>query len=113
MPLHDSLADVWNGNPVLREIREGLPHRLGGICGDCLMKGLCLGSCIAQNYYKDRDLWAAHWYCEEAHREGLFPESRRHARPAQRDRGGLRKRAGVRSCPESEILSASQGDSPR
>jgi SynChlorMet cassette radical SAM/SPASM protein ScmF len=109
---HDSLAEVWSGNPVLREIRDGLPHRLGGICGNCLMKGLCLGSCIAQNYYKDRDLWAPHWYCEEAHREGLFPESRRHARPAQGDRGGLRKRTGARSCPEPEVLSLSQGNSP-
>jgi len=72
----DSLADVWEGNPILREIREGMPHRLGGICGECLMKGICRGSCIAQNYYKDRDLWAPHWYCEEARALGLFPEMR-------------------------------------
>ena len=39
----DPLADVWKDNPVLREIREGLPRRLGGICGECLMKGVCLG----------------------------------------------------------------------
>ena len=109
---HDTLADVWSGNAVLREIREGLPHRLGGICGNCLMKGLCLGSCIAQNYYRDRDLWAPNWYCEEAHREGLFPESRRHARSAQDDRGGLRKGTGMRSCPESEFLSAAKVGSP-
>jgi SynChlorMet cassette radical SAM/SPASM protein ScmF len=109
---HDTLADVWNGNSILREIREGLPRRLGGICGNCVMKGLCLGSCIAQNYYKDRDLWAAHWYCEEAHREGLFPETRRHEQPARDDGGSLRKSTGVRSCPESEVLNASQGDSP-
>jgi SynChlorMet cassette radical SAM/SPASM protein ScmF len=73
---NDSLADVWQTNPVLLEIREGLPRRLGGICGECLMKGVCLGSCIAQNYYRNRDLWAPFWYCEEARREGLFPESR-------------------------------------
>jgi len=109
---HDSLAEVWNGNPVLREIREGLPRRLGGICGNCLMKGICLGSCIAQNYYKDRDLWAPYWYCEEAQREGLFPESRRHARPAHNGPGSLRKRTGVRPCPGSEVLGASQGGTP-
>ena len=72
----DPLADVWQDNPVLREIREGLPRRLGGICGECLMKGICRGSCIAQNYYKDRDLWAPYWYCEEARALGLFPETR-------------------------------------
>jgi SynChlorMet cassette radical SAM/SPASM protein ScmF len=79
----DPLADVWKDNPVLREIREGLPRRLGGICGECLMKGVCRGSCIAQNYYKDRDLWAPHWYCEEARALGLFPERRLASRAAR------------------------------
>jgi SynChlorMet cassette radical SAM/SPASM protein ScmF len=81
----DPLADVWKDNPVLREIREGLPRRLGGICGECLMRGVCLGSCIAQNYYRSRDLWAPHWYCEEARRLGLFPEARLAARAAQKE----------------------------
>jgi len=72
----DALADVWRDNPVLREIREGMPRKLGGICGQCLMKGVCLGSCVAQNYYRSRNLWAPHWYCEEAQRAGLFPGSR-------------------------------------
>ena len=79
----DPLADVWKGNPVLREIREGLPRRLGGICGECLMKGICRGSCIAQNYYKDRNLWAPYWYCEEARALGLFPEMRLASRTAR------------------------------
>jgi len=80
----DPLADVWKDNPVLREIREGLPRRLGGICGECLMRGVCLGSCIAQNYYRSRNLWAPHWYCEEARRLGLFPEARLSARAEQK-----------------------------
>lgn len=72
----DSLCDVWGGSPVLKEIREGMPLRLEGVCGECLMKGVCLGSCIAQNYYRSRNLWAPHWFCEEAQRQGLFPEMR-------------------------------------
>jgi SynChlorMet cassette radical SAM/SPASM protein ScmF len=80
----DLLADVWKGSPVLREIREGMPRRLGGICGECLMKGVCRGSCIAQNYYRSRDLWAPHWYCEEARGLGLFPATRLAARAAQK-----------------------------
>jgi SynChlorMet cassette radical SAM/SPASM protein ScmF len=72
----ESLADVWKSNPVLLEIREGLPRSLKGVCGDCVMKNICLGSCIAQNYYRSQDLWAPFWYCEEAQRLGLFPESR-------------------------------------
>jgi len=72
----DRLEDVWNDTPVLLELREGLPYRFEGICRDCLMKGRCLGSCVAQNYYCSKNLWAGYWYCEEAQKRGLFPESR-------------------------------------
>jgi SynChlorMet cassette radical SAM/SPASM protein ScmF len=73
----DVLADVWNHAPVLLELRAGLPDKLEGICGDCLMKKICLGSCIAQNYYRSKNLWAPFWYCEEARARGVFPESRK------------------------------------
>ncbi len=72
----DLLVDVWKNTSVLQELREGLPKRLGGICGDCLMKGTCLGSCIAQNYYRSKNLWEPYWYCEKAWNRGLFPETR-------------------------------------
>jgi SynChlorMet cassette radical SAM/SPASM protein ScmF len=72
----DRLEDVWNNSSVLKEIREGLPQRFEGICGDCVMKSRCLGSCIAQNYYSSRNLWASYWYCDKAHKIGLFPETR-------------------------------------
>jgi len=73
----DRLNDVWNNSPVLIELREGLPRRFEGVCGDCLMKGRCLGFCVAQNYYRSKNLWAGFWYCEEVQKRGLFPESRR------------------------------------
>jgi SynChlorMet cassette radical SAM/SPASM protein ScmF len=72
----DLLADIWSNTPVLSKLREGLPHRLDGICGDCLMKGICLGSCIAQNYYKTKSMWAPYWFCAEARKRGFFPEAR-------------------------------------
>ena len=72
----DRLEDVWRDNPVLREIREGLPWKMEGLCGECMMKTLCLGSCVAQNYYSSKNLFATFWYCEEAHKRGLFPVSR-------------------------------------
>jgi len=81
----DALSDVWLNSPVLKELREGLPGRLEGICADCIMKGMCLGSCVAQNYYRDGRLWAGYWFCEEARAKGLFPESR--------IKSGLRERA--------------------
>jgi SynChlorMet cassette radical SAM/SPASM protein ScmF len=72
----NSLKHVWTNTPVLQEIREELPHRLQGICGHCLMKEICLGSCLAQNYYRSKSLWEPFWFCAEAHNRGLFPETR-------------------------------------
>ena len=72
------LEDVWKTTKALNELREGLTHRLEGICGECLMKDICLGSCIAQNFYRNKHLWAPFWYCEEARKVGLFPETRMH-----------------------------------
>ena len=78
----DSLEKVWNDSQILRELREGMPLKLEGICRRCLMRAICLGSCVAQNYYAGKNLWAPFWYCEEANRKGLFPETR--TRPGER-----------------------------
>ena len=72
----DLLENIWNNTHLLKELREGMAWRVEGICGDCLMKGICLGSCVAQNYYRSKSFWAPHWYCEDAHKRGLFPETR-------------------------------------
>lgn len=72
----DKLADIWNNNKVLNAIRKGLPKELNGICEDCIHRTMCLGSCIAMNYYRSHDLFAPYWYCEEAHKKHLFPASR-------------------------------------
>jgi SynChlorMet cassette radical SAM/SPASM protein ScmF len=73
----DSLEDVWRSAPVLCELRGGLPDKLEGICGDCLMKKICLGNCIAQNYNRSRSPWTPFWYCEEARKTGVFPKGRK------------------------------------
>jgi SynChlorMet cassette radical SAM/SPASM protein ScmF len=72
----DRLEHIWHNSRVLQELREGMPHRFEGVCSHCVMKGICLGSCVAQNYYSSKKLWAGFWYCEEAEKRGLFPESR-------------------------------------
>ncbi|MCX5686439.1 MAG: SynChlorMet cassette radical SAM/SPASM protein ScmF [Candidatus Omnitrophica bacterium] len=72
----DRLADVWKDTPILNELREGLPKRLKGICAECVLKNRCLGHCVAQNYYKDKELWAPYWYCDKAYKKGLFPINR-------------------------------------
>lgn len=77
----DRLEDVWRDNAILKALREGLPDRLEGVCGRCLMKWSCLGSCVAQNYYSKSSLWAPYWFCEQAEAEGLFPPSRLGTKP--------------------------------
>jgi SynChlorMet cassette radical SAM/SPASM protein ScmF len=72
----DRLEDIWETTKVLNELREGLTDRLEGICGDCLMKDVCLGSCIAQNYYESKHLWTPYWFCVKAWEKGLFPITR-------------------------------------
>ncbi|HJO93531.1 MAG TPA: SynChlorMet cassette radical SAM/SPASM protein ScmF [Victivallales bacterium] len=72
----DKLADIWNNSSVLDDIRKELPGNLKGICKDCIMKNMCLGSCVAMNYYRHKDLFAPFWYCEEAYKAGIFPKTR-------------------------------------
>ena len=67
----DRLEDIWKNTPILNKLREGLPGNLEGICGKCLMKNLCLGNCIALNYYRSKKLWAPFWFCDKAREKGL------------------------------------------
>jgi SynChlorMet cassette radical SAM/SPASM protein ScmF len=73
----DSLEQLWTQHPLLISLHEGLPGKLEGVCSRCLMKQRCLGSCIAQNYYRTGGLWSPFWFCEEAEEVGLFPASRK------------------------------------
>ncbi len=70
------LKKIWEEDPFLRDMREGLPSRLKGICGMCVFKASCLGSCRAEVYYNTGDLFAPYWFCAEAHEKGLFPRTR-------------------------------------
>jgi SynChlorMet cassette radical SAM/SPASM protein ScmF len=72
----DRLEAVWLEHPSLNELRSGLPDRLDGVCRRCLMKHRCMGSCIAQNYYRTGSFWGPFWFCEQAEERDLFPESR-------------------------------------
>jgi len=72
----NSIIDIWNENPILKEIRTGLPNKLDGVCKICIFKSLCLGACLAYNYYLTKNLWSGFWYCQEAKKIGLFPLNR-------------------------------------
>lgn len=73
----DRLEEVWRDHPTLKALRAGMPAQLSGICARCLMRYRCLGSCVAQNYYRTGNLWAPFWFCEQAEAQGLFPATRK------------------------------------
>jgi len=70
------LKDVWDNNIIINKIRNSLPEKLEGVCNNCLMKNICLGSCLAQNYYNHKNLWGSYWYCTYAEEKGLFNKNR-------------------------------------
>lgn len=92
----DRLRDVWRDTPLLLELREGFPRRFEGICGKCALRDICLGYCVAQNYYTCGSLWTSNWYCEESRQKGLFPESR--LRPQSPGQAPLEPEDGELAC---------------
>jgi len=72
----DNLKDIWQNGPQLRQLRELIPHQLQGTCARCIHRDLCLGACVANNYYRTQKLNSAYYFCEQAADHGLFPKSR-------------------------------------
>jgi SynChlorMet cassette radical SAM/SPASM protein ScmF len=70
------LKDIWSNNGMLKEIREKVPSMLEGVCGMCVFKKRCLGSCRAEVYHNTASLMAPHWFCQQAYEQGLFPSTR-------------------------------------
>ena len=72
----DDLSQLWQQAPLLVELRDALPQELKGVCGQCILSASCLGECRAIAYEQSGDLMSAFWICQQAYKEGLFPESR-------------------------------------
>jgi SynChlorMet cassette radical SAM/SPASM protein ScmF len=73
----DDLREVWCEAPGLTHLREVIPAELEGVCGACMHRDTCLGSCVANNYHEAGRLNAAYRFCAEAEGLGLFPASRK------------------------------------
>lgn len=73
----DRVSDVWATNPMLLDLRVSIPKDFDGICGECILRNQCFGSCIAENYHSNHRLTSSFWFCNEADLAGLFPASRR------------------------------------
>ena len=72
----NNVKEIWENAEALNQIGEHLPRDLKNICSKCLLKNIRLGSCVANNYYVEKDLLAGHKFCEDAYKAGAFPMSR-------------------------------------
>ena len=70
------VREIWEHTEVLQQIRTRLPKDLKGVCSRCVVRNVCLGQCVANNYYVEKDLFAGHQFCEEALTAGVFPQTR-------------------------------------
>lgn len=72
----DSICEVWQNSPILKDLRQSLPSKLKGICGHCIFKFQCLGACRANAYANTGNLYAPYFLCQELLDSGHFPSSR-------------------------------------
>jgi len=70
------LGRIWRENSVLASIRKDLPEKLEGVCGMCVFRNRCVGSCRADVYHNTGSLTAPYWFCQEAYDGGFFPRTR-------------------------------------
>jgi SynChlorMet cassette radical SAM/SPASM protein ScmF len=73
----DDLREVWCYSPGLTDLRDQIPAQLEGVCGQCLHRDICLGSCVANNFHAAGRLNAPYQFCDRANALGLFPVSRK------------------------------------
>jgi radical SAM protein with 4Fe4S-binding SPASM domain len=81
------LKDAWEKArmDLLRE-RYVSGDNLQGICGDCVWKRTCKGSCRAWAYVEGEDFESPYPVCQEAADKGYFPDEYRISKQGQ---GGL------------------------
>jgi len=73
---NDDLREVWCDSPGLALLREQIPDQLEGICGKCLHRDVCQGTCVANNFHVAGRLNAPYRFCDYAETMGLFPALR-------------------------------------
>jgi len=73
----DTVSDIWNSHPMLTDLRANVPAKFEGVCGECILRDVCLGSCIANNYLLTNTLTGSNWFCQSADEALRFPASRR------------------------------------
>lgn len=67
------LSTVWSSHPKLQSLRKVVPEQLEGVCGQCMAKSICQGSCRAIAVSDGGKLTSPHPICRRLHEEKKFP----------------------------------------
>ncbi len=70
------LEHLWKEAEQLKEAREKIPDKLGGVCGRCFIKKRCQGGCRAMAMAAYGSLIAPDPTCQTFFELGQFPKSR-------------------------------------
>jgi len=70
----DPVMRIWRESHFFKNLRKNLPGRLEGICGECIMKYICLGKCRAAAYWESGSFYSPFWFCRQAYEKGIFPQ---------------------------------------
>ncbi|WP_113673348.1 radical SAM/SPASM domain-containing protein [Vallitalea guaymasensis] len=69
---HDDIVDVWKNSDTLKEIRTLIPDKLEGVCGNCLVKNICKGSCRTIALSSFGSINSANPICQKLYDENKF-----------------------------------------
>jgi radical SAM protein with 4Fe4S-binding SPASM domain len=70
------LYKLWQGHPLVTQVRRKVRGELDGICGHCLFHPMCLGGCRAAAVAVTGSLWSSPPWCQALYDAGLFPATR-------------------------------------
>lgn len=70
------IREIWHHDNFINLLRSHLPQKIKGICLRCIHRNTCIGFCRANAYSVSQDVLAPYWFCEEAKRKRIFPNSR-------------------------------------
>jgi radical SAM protein with 4Fe4S-binding SPASM domain len=72
-----NLGSIWIDSPEIKAFRKAIPDKLEGVCGECLHRNSCLGTCVANNFHRAKRFTAPYFFCQDTDRIGIFPKTRK------------------------------------
>lgn len=67
-----SLKEIWYNSDELKELRGVIPDNMDGVCGKCLMKNICKGSCRSISVAQYGKISSPHPICQHLYENNLF-----------------------------------------